>query len=317
MPRCVFFVAVTIIALLAAGPFAAAARKRDEKARSRPSAPAKKGAGKKPKEAGSPKNRAAVASKTDAHPLKQYYNPDGVIKMLEIGLSKIKRYRTYTYTFVRCERIDNKLTPEEHILVKIRHRPFGVYMKWINDPELNGNNAGREVLYVDGKYDGKFVIHLGPSDNPLFPFRTHWFAPNDRLVRSRSRHPITQAGLKNLLKGLHAQFLLARKNGDLTAENVQVSEDRNLWFYEDESGKQIIPYAVKIVRKLPKRGDQYYCKELTLHLDPATCFPIRAKTLDWNDSVLEIYTFKNTKRASFTDADFDYRNPSYNIDPRR
>jgi len=249
----------------------------------------------------------------DPKSLRQYYNDDGIIHLLEVALKKIKRYRTYTYGFVRCERIGGSLTEEEHIAVKVRHRPFSIYMKWLEDEDLNGSNSGREVLYVDGKNDGKFMVHLGPRDNLLIPFRTVSMAPNDKMVRNKSRHPITKAGMLSLTKGLLHQFKLAKKHGDLKKGNVVVSEDKNLWFLEDEDGKQPIPYAIKIVRQLPKRGDIYYCKKLIMHLDPVTFFPVRIKTYDWDDSVLEIYTYKNVKRASLTSKDFDSKNKGYNF----
>ena len=244
--------------------------------------------------------------------LSQYYNPDGVIKMLEIGLQNIDRYRTYTYTFVRQERIGDKLQPEESIALKVRHRPFSTYMYWFDDPKLNQDRSGRELLYVSGANDGKMAIHLGPLDSLFMPVRTIWIDPNDPLIQARARHPVTKVGLKNLLESLHEQFLLAKKNGDLTAENGSVTEDTNLWFTRDESGKQELPMAIQVVRRLPKR-ENYYCQELTLHLDPRTCFPLRAKTRDWDGSILEIYTYKEVKRASLTAEDFDPANKGYHF----
>jgi len=240
------------------------------------------------------------------------YNPEGTIELLEKGLKNIKRYRTYTYVFVRQEKIGDKLQPEEHIAVKLRHRPFSVYMKWIDDVTLNKDRAGRELLYVHGTNEGKFVAHLGPVDNLIIPFRTVWLDPNDKLVRERSRHPVTKAGLRNVMESLHDQFLLARKNGDLTPENVTITEDKNLWFTRDSEGKQALPMAIKIVRRLPERPE-YYCHEATIHLDPRTCFPLRVKTRYWNGAIMEIYTYKSVERASLTADDFNIDNKSYHF----
>ncbi|RXL65447.1 DUF1571 domain-containing protein, partial [Citrobacter sp. AAK_AS5] len=72
----------------------------------------------------------------------------------------------YTGTLVKRERINGQLLGYEYADIKVRHRqvrsgqtavPFSVYVKFLAPADLEG----REVLYVEGKNNGKLIARRG------------------------------------------------------------------------------------------------------------------------------------------------------------
>ena len=126
------------------------------------------------------------------------YQPVGDKPLRMLHTRAVKTYTgmdSYNYRFTRRESVGGKLQPEELILVKIRRKPFSVSLRWLGD-----EGKGREVMYVDGKFGSKLQILTAP--NEVFPFAppTRFnFAPNDAMVKSKSRHSITESGFGNLI----------------------------------------------------------------------------------------------------------------------
>ncbi len=126
------------------------------------------------------------------------YQPVGDNPLRMLHTRAVKTYTgmdSYNYRFTRRESVGGKLQPEELILVKIRRKPFSVSLKWLGD-----EGKGREVMYIDGKFGSKLQILTAPDE--VFPFAppTRFsFAPNDAMVKSKSRHSITESGFGNLI----------------------------------------------------------------------------------------------------------------------
>ena len=80
---------------------------------------------------------------------------------------------------------------------------------------LEGEAKGREALYVKGRYEDKLHTLLGPNDgNLLYKAGSHIaLAPDSALVRSSSRHCITEAGVGNLIDHFGAH-VVANEKGD-------------------------------------------------------------------------------------------------------
>ena len=105
-----------------------------------------------------------------------------------------KRYQTmdtYIMRLKRREVVGGKARPEELILVKFRQEPWSVYFKWIG-PEAKG----REVVHVKGQYDNRIHSLVAAGDVLLMPAGQRFsVAVDSAMVRSKSRYPITEAGL--------------------------------------------------------------------------------------------------------------------------
>ena len=196
----------------------------------------------------------------------------------------------YSCVFLKEERLDGKMQKPETILFKFQ-KPFRVYMKWIKDP-----NKGRELLFVPGKYDNKLKVHIGGLLNFILPSIT--ISPDSPMVLEHSRHSITGAGLGNLINSLIDQFELAKQQGDLRvivhgAEKVQGTD------------------CLRVERVLPK-DKGYYCHRLMLYLNKENHVPVKVMVYDWNDVLIEAYTFSQVQwNLGLSDEDFDSHNREY------
>lgn len=116
---------------------------------------------------------------------------------------------SYIVRLRRREQVQGKDKPEEILLMKFRKQPFSVYFKWLGE-----EGKGREVVYVQGHYGNQLHTRLAAGDVLLLPAgRRISLAPDNPLVLSSSRHPITDAGLGSLLDHL-GQILQATERGD-------------------------------------------------------------------------------------------------------
>lgn len=165
--------------------------------------------------------------------------------------------KDYTARLRRREQVGGKNNPEEVIMARFRKAPFSVYFKWIG---AEGN--GRELIYVHGQHDGKVHTLLAPTD-PRFLGKIASLAPDSALLRARSRHPITQAGMGGLLEsygkvlqaGVPLKYLgtVQRPEYDTPLEGVehpitqaldaQLAGGRRWWFFDPTTGLPVLVIA--------------------------------------------------------------------------
>ena len=106
----------------------------------------------------------------------------------------------------------------EMMRMKLRTRPHSVYMKW-----LSGMNKGREVIYAEGKYEGKLLVHSGGLLGPLS--RTLKLDPYSPLARTGSLEPITNAAMGKTLQRTLLHIQEALEPISLTMDEVK--DDRS------------------------------------------------------------------------------------------
>jgi hypothetical protein len=123
---------------------------------------------------------------------------DAVAKLRVLHRQALQRILTmdsYSLRLKRREVVQGKKRPEEVIFVKFRKKPFSIYLKWLG---VEGNQ--REVVYVKGRYDNKIHTRLAAGDVFLMPAGTRFsLAPDNPLVLANCRHPITEAGLGQIV----------------------------------------------------------------------------------------------------------------------
>ncbi len=107
---------------------------------------------------------------------------------LKAGRERFSHIPGYTATLAKQERIGDWLSDEISFGIKVRHLPFSVFMKW-----QSGDEAGKEVLYVDGKDDGELLVHLGGLKGAILPAIK--IDPFGSLALEHSRYPITKLGI--------------------------------------------------------------------------------------------------------------------------
>jgi hypothetical protein len=199
----------------------------------------------------------------------------------------------------RQEVVDNKRQPKETIRFQFRKKPMSVRMKWIGD---EGN--GREVLYVQGKYDNKMQILPAKSDTaPLPPFKMS-MAPDDPTVRSKSRHDIREAALAEAINHLGSILKLIESNPK-QADRLKYlgSVKRPEYPYHLDGIEETIPANAE--KGLPKGG-----KRLTFWDPTAKAasegLPVIVITYDEKQREVEYYCFDRFLHpVQLDDRDFD------------
>src|SRR6185503_4607200 len=77
------------------------------------------------------------------------------VRWAEAGIKQMESLHDYSCTFVKRERVDGELTPYSHLRLKVRHRPFSVYVYF----DAPSEQRGQEAIYVEGRNDGKVLAH--------------------------------------------------------------------------------------------------------------------------------------------------------------
>ncbi len=198
----------------------------------------------------------------------------------------------YTTLFHRIEFVGGKTIPEEVVLLKFK-RPFKVYMRWIKP------SKGQESLYIQGVNDNKIRAH----GSGVIALVTLNLDPNGSQAMENSRHPITEAGLHNLVRTIASNIRKALQSGDLVSK--------------DHGEKRVYGRKTRelegILSKDKAKG--YYCYRCIVNVDSETRMPIRTQIFDWNNRLVEFYGFENLKlNPGLTDKDFDSKNPEYQFD---
>jgi hypothetical protein len=239
---------------------------------------------------------AAQAGEGSAHPI------DAALELAE----KVQRniddnVHDYTASVIKQERSGSELKPEELCEVKVRNKPFSVYMKFLAPDNLKG----QEVIYVEGANDGKLIGHAGSGAAALLGSK--WLDPRGPIAMFEQRYPITELGIGNLTKRLIEIGQHDRQYGECYVwrnDNAMVG-DRP---------------CISITVMHPVRRSGFIFHIARIFIDKELMVPLHYEAYDWPQqpgeapSLLERYTYTNLKlNPGLTDADFDPHNPNYNF----
>jgi hypothetical protein len=228
--------------------------------------------------------------------------------LLEQGRRRLKDSTDYTCSFYKQERIGSDLSDGQSIELKMRHRPFSVYMKWVE------GDKGRELLYVDGEHDNKIIVHPGGWKARLIPAIK--LEPEGSLAMSESRHPVTMVGLLRL-----TEEIITRHKSQLDANHPlhcrlieeQVVNDRLCYGF-------VITYLDRKISTEYRKGIQFIDKELLL--------PVTLKKFGWPEekqtfadenalddaTILEHYAYTDIQfNQQLANEDFSRANEAYNF----
>ena len=199
----------------------------------------------------------------------------------------LKRYdrsvQSYTCTFIKQERINGKLKPEQWIEVRFLERPFSVAMHWVKNAQ-----AGDRALYVTGKYDGEMLIKLCGA---LKIFGTVTRDPESPQVMANTLRPITRFGFRRSLESLLEVYELAARRGD--GENRFAG-------YKQVAGRRVLV----LERVLPPKQD-YPTHKTVLYLDAEWLLPLGVEGYDWEGQLTCRYLYKDVDfSAELSEKDF-------------
>ena len=228
--------------------------------------------------------------------------------MLEKANARLEKIDNYTATFCKQERVDGQLSDLQIMEIKLRHSPFSIYMKWID-----GGDVGRELLFVDGKNDGKMLVHVGGFKGRFLPSLS--LHPQGTLAMEESRYPITKAGMLALIQMAisYRQHDLALANG-VTCQMISDHkfDDRNCYCF-------IVEYNTPKISEIYRKSITYFDKTLSVPVFIKNyTWPHRIGDCDENNldesTVIEHYAFSNINlEKRLADADFDRMNSSYRL----
>ncbi len=216
-------------------------------------------------------------------------NPVGFLQVARTW--QAERVVGYTCRFQKVERIGGRLHKPETIRMKFRKTPFSVYLKWVVEPR-----KGQEVIYVEGAYKSKAVVH--PPGILGFLIRKVSIDPHGKLATKHSRKPITMAGMGNMISLVTRQCEQAQAKGDLTLTYEGIRHD---------GGRP--SYVFK--RVLPEnRG--YPCETLIIFIDVEYLVCVRTDAYDWGGELISHYFYTDLAvNPGVTDSDFDPNNRAY------
>ena len=231
-----------------------------------------------------------VAEEAKEHPLRP------VIRVVENCLKTIQAIPAYEATFRKMEVVNNRIIAQQ-MQMKFRREPFSVYFYFLGDLE------GREVIYVRGSNNGNILVH----ETGIASFAgTLRLAPTDAIAMNENRHPITEAGIENLLLVLLKQWKKESKYGETDVK-----------YYRDAKLDKLNCTVIEVSHPRPRR--QFAFHRTRLWVDKETSIAVRLQQYGFpvrggaKPPVVEDYVFSNLRtNVRISGRDFDENNPKYN-----
>ncbi len=200
--------------------------------------------------------------------------------------------RDYTCTLYKRKLSDGKLSDYEVIHLKVRHEPFSVYMLF----QSPGKVKGREILFVEGRNNGKFVVHEGSGFTSLI---------GSVNLKPSKKYPVHTAGIKYLTTRLI----------NIASKEMAYGECQVRYFPESKIGDQVA-FGFEVVH--PVRREHFRSNVARVFFDKKFGVPFRYESYVWPNRagerpvLAEEYTYHDLKvNVGLTDRDFDRRNPKY------
>jgi hypothetical protein len=216
----------------------------------------------------------AVGDMSSSEPLKE------LRRLHKLAGEQYAKMDSYIARLRRREQVGSKQNPEEVLCFKFRKDPWSISLKW-----LSAEGKGREVVYVKGKFENKLHTLLAAGDVPLMPAGKRISLPIDSmLVKSASRHEITDAGIGALIDHFAAAVALSEggdaKRGSLTYLG---SQSRPEFATPHEAVEQQIPAGAEAT--LPRGGRRLW------YFDPENHLPLLVITYDDAKKEVEYYLY--------------------------
>ena len=160
------------------------------------------------------------------------------------------------------ERIGGKLLDYEYMFVKLRQKPFSVYMYFLGPADVKG----QEVIYVEGQNNGNMWAHGVGIKNTMFG--TVSLKPDGPVAMQNQRYPLTELGILNMTRRL-----------------VEVGEDNKHYgecevkFYEGAKINGRVCTCIEVVHPVPRRNFVFHLARI--FVDKELNLPIRYESYDW------------------------------------
>lgn len=221
------------------------------------------------------------------------------IRIIRECQARFAGVKDYTCTFYKRERIGDKLTDMSVMAMKMRNTPQSVYLKF-HQP-----NKGREAIYVEGGNDGYVLAHDVGFTKLLAG--TMRLDPNGSRAMENCRHPVTKAGIGNLIR-----TVVDRWAAELNDRESVVLFDPKIRL---GSASCLLIEAIH-----PGKKPEFMFHKVRLFIDERLGFPVRYEAYDWPKGpgdpplLLEEYAYEGVKvNVGLTESDFDAGNKLYSF----
>ncbi len=236
-----------------------------------------------------------VPANPNEHPL------EPALRMAYAAIQNINaNIQDYSAVMVKRERVGGKLNEQEFMYIKIRHKPFSVYMYFLGPEKLRG----QEAIYVEGQNNGNLLGH-GVGIKKIAG--TVPLQPTGALAMAGQRYPITEIGFLNLTKRLIEVAEQDKKFGECEVK-----------FYQGAKINGRLSTCIQVMHPVPRKNFRFH--KALVFVDDELNIPVRYEAYDWPATpggppqLLEEYTYTDIKlNNGFTDADFSENNPSYHF----
>ncbi len=242
-----------------------------------------------------------VAERSRLQPVQPNMHPlEPALQWARDGLVDIAKIEDYSAKIAKRERLDGTLGDKQFMFLKVRHRPFSVYMYFLGPAKLKG----REVIYIEGMNDGKMWAHGTGLQRTMFG--TISIAPDGVIGMQGQRYPLTEIGILNLVSRL----------ADVAEDDVKFGECQVDYFKEVRLNDRLCT-CIQVTHPVPRSNFLFHVARI--YVDDEHNIPTRYASYDWpkkgnKPELIEEYTYVDMKfNNGFTDADFDIRNPNYNF----
>ncbi len=198
----------------------------------------------------------------------------------------------YEYELTRHERINNQWqTTPDRMLVKVREKPLQIYAKWLPD----GAHAGQEIIYDETKNPKEMYGHLGG----ILGFTSIWSSIDGTLARSQSNHTVRDLGFAFIAEQIAHDGRSFRAAGlPEKPARISVSESNGI-------------RMLALEWDAPSGPPQHYANKSRVLIDLKTGRPRGIEAWDASGQKIEEMRFEKVRKAQWTDATFDPKNPDY------
>jgi hypothetical protein len=211
------------------------------------------------------------------------------------ALPAIEGLKDYSATLVKRERVDGKLGGYEYLAIKVRHRPFSVYINFLGPATVRG----QEVLYVEGQNNDDMRAHTGHSQVTVS------LHPDSPMAMRNQHYPLTEIGIVNLVRRLV----------DVGQQDVRQGECEVKYFQKTNVNQRVCT-MVQVVHPVPRQMFRFHLARI--FVDDELRLPIRYESHDWPRQpdglppLIEEYTYLDLKvNIGLTDDDFTTTNRQY------
>lgn len=243
-----------------------------------------------------PVRPAAVSPNSEPAPAEHPLRP--AIRVAQLSLEALDGVKDYDCELTKRELIGQQLLTQV-MYMRLREEPFSLYCKF------GPPHAGREVLFVAGRNNNQILAHEGSGVKSLVG--TVSLPVDGPDARAENRHPLTQAGLRNMVRLLIEQWERESEYGEIDVQ-----------FYPNARLGQTQVCVIESRHPVPRRQFLYHITRF--YMDATTRLPVRVENYSWPQHpggqplLVEEYTYRNVRlNVGLDDRHFDRSWREYNF----